>query len=870
MFAKKIYSLILLLCCISFGAKAQIALAYNDTTLCPGQTITMCAALTGQADALSSDDEPSGIIDIGFPFVFFGNTFSKCVASGNGMINFDTTTAAMFSWGWTWPQITVSTPVVANNAIFATFCDLYLPAGGKLRYQRFGSVGSRKFIIEWCQIPVFSGVCTTAVVTTQIILNEGTNIIEIHTTQLPAIGPNCPGASGPSNFQQVIQGVRNSNGTAQFFPVNRDPTVSATNWGVTGVSNDAMRFTPTTTTTYTMAAIPFAPWTIIDSIYSPNLKWYAPNTTVPFATGACASTTVQPGVNYYTVHYDGIAGCAADTQHLTDTVHILYGARYDTLNVDICQGSTYNFYGHVYNQTGQYDTSFSTVGGCDSIITLNLFVNQYPNVALADTNSFKILCKGVSGLIAIANPSPTYSYQWYRNDSLLTGQTASSITSPIAGDYKVVVTTNKGCTSTSKVTTFQIDAIHVDFDFTLHKGCSDDTVQFTNLSTINSKYKWDFGDLTYPYDSTRNPNHLYLTQGNYPVDLVVTDTNGCMDSTLKFVNTQHPLHAAFTQSVDTICQDAGTPVVFTDGSVGATNWAWDFGDGGSSTQQSPSHVYTLSGVHPVKLTIHDDVPCYDSVSHNIQIDSVPFLTYTQDKHALCEGDKVNFTADYLQTATNLSWNFGDNTSWNQLGNTSHSYDHAGIYVTTLIGDYGVCGTVTHTDSVVVSSFPVVNLGPDTVLCLDGPSILVTNLSGTADPTVHWLWSTGATTPSIAINAVGTYSLTATRGDCATTENIIVNKDCYTDIPNAFTPNGDGVNDYFYPRQLLSKGVVAFTMTVFDRWGMKVFETNVTDGRGWDGKFNGKDQPGGVYIYQMSAVLKNGHSENYTGNITLIR
>src|SRR5690606_6796167 len=96
------------------------------------------------------------------------------------------------------------------------------------------------------------------------------------------------------------------------------------------------------------------------------------------------------------------------------------------------------------------------------------------------------------------------------------------------------------------------------------------------------------------------------------------------------------------------------------------------------------------------------------------------------------------------------------------------------------------------------------------------------------------------------------------------------KDCYTDIPNAFTPNGDGENDYFYPRQLLSKGVAAFQMTVYNRWGQKIFETNSTNGRGWDGKFNGKDQATGVYIYQIKAVLNNGKIEEYTGNVTLMR
>jgi len=79
-----------------------------------------------------------------------------------------------------------------------------------------------------------------------------------------------------------------------------------------------------------------------------------------------------------------------------------------------------------------------------------------------------------------------------------------------------------------------------------------------------------------------------------------------------------------------------------------------------------------------------------------------------------------------------------------------------------------------------------------------------------------------------------------------------------------------VNDYFFPRQFLSSGVAGFTMTVFNRWGQKVFETQNPAGRGWDGKFNDKNQPVGVYIYSIKVVMKNLRTEEYTGNVTLLR
>lgn len=333
----------------------------------------------------------------------------------------------------------------------------------------------------------------------------------------------------------------------------------------------------------------------------------------------------------------------------------------------------------------------------------------------------------------------------------------------------------------------------------------------------------------------------------------------------------HPLNAAFIQSADTICLNAVTPVGFTDESVGATNWNWDFGEGAPSVMQNPSYTFTQAGSHVIRLVVSDDIPCFDTAYRMVQVDEVPHFSISQDKHVICAGEVLNVYAEYdTNTIRNLAWNFGDGTQWSHLGASTHHYENPGIYWITADADFGACGISHGTDSVVVNAFPVLNLGPDSVLCLDGSALTVADLNNASDPSITWRWNTGATTPSIEITHPGVYTLTATKNDCAATETIEVNKDCYIDVPNVFTPNGDGVNDYFYPRQLLGRGVVGFSMVVLNRWGQKTFESTATNGRGWDGKFNGKDQPVGVYIYRINATFKNGRTENYTGNVTLIR
>jgi gliding motility-associated-like protein len=90
------------------------------------------------------------------------------------------------------------------------------------------------------------------------------------------------------------------------------------------------------------------------------------------------------------------------------------------------------------------------------------------------------------------------------------------------------------------------------------------------------------------------------------------------------------------------------------------------------------------------------------------------------------------------------------------------------------------------------------------------------------------------------------------------------------VPNVFTPNGDNMNDYFLPRQWLSKGVTYFKMIIYNRWGQEIYSTTKVDGRGWDGKFNGVDQPQGVFVYTIDVKFKDGTSEKKQGNVTLLR
>jgi gliding motility-associated-like protein len=499
-------------------------------------------------------------------------------------------------------------------------------------------------------------------------------------------------------------------------------------------------------------------------------------------------------------------------------------------------------------------------------------VYPLPNVTLANTED-QTLCNIGFYKLKLASPSGSTSYQWYRDGEPIEGATLTEYTATTNGNYYVVGITNNGCEATSPDVNLSFNTTDVNFSFELNKGCVADTVVFTNLSEAGT-YRWHYDDgTTPPDDTTTHPTHIYHNQNEYIVRLTVTDLDGCVDSIRKVIDTRHPLAASFTQSADSICQSGDNFISFTNTSIGnIKTWNWDFGDGQTSTAKNPTNIYTLAGTHTVRLIVTDDVPCSDTVYSTVYIDSIPYFELVADKDSICNGDRINFALDYLYTTQSLTWDFGDGTGLENLQPQNyHSYDEPGTYNVTVTTHQPVCAGLTAQATIVVKPYPVVNLGPDTTVCPNGTPVGIASKSYMTDPqAIKWLWSTGSTNPVIRVVEPGTYTLTADLNGCKTSDEIEVLKDCYTDIPNSFTPNGDGHNDYFLPRQFLSRGVTEFSMTIFDRWGQKIFETRNIDGRGWDGKFNDKDQPVGVYIYQISVTYKDGIQENATGNLTLLR
>jgi len=114
----------------------------------------------------------------------------------------------------------------------------------------------------------------------------------------------------------------------------------------------------------------------------------------------------------------------------------------------------------------------------------------------------------------------------------------------------------------------------------------------------------------------------------------------------------------------------------------------------------------------------------------------------------------------------------------------------------------------------------------------------------------------------------TIKITSATG-CITVDTLLVNllNTPYVFVPNAWSPNGDGHNDYLFPLTINIRQLNYFR--IYNRWGQKVFETNII-GQGWDGMFQGKKQPMDVYTWMVEAISPGGYRFKNTGKAVLLR
>lgn len=397
--------------------------------------------------------------------------------------------------------------------------------------------------------------------------------------------------------------------------------------------------------------------------------------------------------------------------------------------------------------------------------------------------------------------------------------------------------------------------------------CVGDSIKFSDSSSITggqniATWRWSFGDGNIVTKTNNTPFfYKYAAVGVYTVLLQTTSTNGCTDTFSLRVSVNTKPTANIT-AIGKPCVDSS--FIFTSSLAYNLNnpaiWYWDFGDAQNATilnANTTSHAYssTLSNI-TVKHTAGYGPGCMsDTAVYIIPLINPNPAAVAFNVSALseCALKPVQFTAPVTPGITQWLWNFGDGTG-TQVPPFSKTYTVANNYTITLrVLNAAGCGSPLSTNNIIVLPAPAVNAGIDKMIST-GSSVTMT--AGMSIPgSYSYLWSPPAGLSSTTVlnpvatpPATTTYAITATDNSngCTSTDSVKITVISKLFIPNAFTPNNDGKHDTWnIPAMALYPDA---TVTIFNRYGEKIYETKNYISNAWDGKYRGKEQPVGSYIY----------------------
>ncbi len=744
-------------------------------------------------------------------------------------------------------------------------------------------------------------VTTAYTVTTTITATGCTSTATVNVTVNPAPVPTATN-TGPYCVQSTVQlnggggGTYAWSGPNGFASAQQNPSIAnstlamAGNYTVTVTGAGNCTATATTSVTITSNLSPVAtntgPYCAGDPVAlnvagGTNYTWSGPNAftsasqnpTFPAATAALAGA-----YNVTATDNNGCSGTATTTVVVnplpvpTATNTGPYCVT-TTISLNAVGGANYSWSGPnaftsasqsptIANATvamsGAYNVTVTDNHSCTATATTNVTVNPAP-----------VVTAGPDGVITCANPQTTLNaaaipvgdtYNW-GGPGVVSGGTTATPTVNAAGAYTLTVTDVNNCTATGTANiTSTITPPNTNIGAGGTLTCVVNSVTLTiSSSTPNATFVWSNGPIT-----GTNP---VTTAGTYTV--TVTDpVNGCTASASDVValNTTAPNVNAGPDEVI----PCSSPTVVLSGSSTTANATFSW-SGGTIASGATTAAPNVSATGPYTLTVTDPANgCTASATTNVTAAVPPVVTatITNNPCAQLSVGAVNVVVAGGQTPYAFNWSNGALTqSLNGL--------RGGSYALTVSDAYGC--TVNNTYIVTEGAFSVQALQDATINL--GQSVQLGGVVTGGSNNVTYLWTSDfnlscltCLSPVAAPYQTIIYSLQAsdTNGCIASdTIQVIVIPSHHIFIPNAFSPNGDGNNDFFSINGDLEL-MIYFEVKIFDRWGEKVFESNSQHFK-WDGTFRGVLETPQVFVYEIKATFLDRYtSQLYKGSVTLLR
>lgn len=460
-----------------------------------------------------------------------------------------------------------------------------------------------------------------------------------------------------------------------------------------------------------------------------------------------------------------------------------------------------------------------------------------------------------------------------------------------AGTYnvQVIITSSNGCQDTA-VRAVTVNPLPVpDFDF--QNVCDGFEANFTDQSSSAagiSSWSWNFaGQGT---STQQNPSFQFSGSGAFNVILTVTDGNGCVNSREKTILIHPNPTPEFSWELRCFNSIADfTSSSFLNDPLGTTldMHTWDFGDPASgpdntSNDMNPTHTWSSPGTYNVTLTVTSSQGCETSLTRPVIVPSIPPLQVQNDTVCSGFGGTLLVTGG-VQPNTTVEWFFSPNST--------HPFHYGNIFA-------APPATVTTTYYVAMEDAEgclsplqpvhlIINAAPSAQWAFSNTEVEIPNaivefniLQQLQGPIVSWAWDFGDGNTSNQVEPVhqyteeGEFDVSLTIIDdfgCITAYTlpnaIHVSKHVAIYVPNAFTPNGDGLNDEFF---VVPRLVTDLTIDVYDRWGKLIFKSDNPNFR-WGGvDSDGQPLPEGVYTWVINAVEFSGERIKKAGTVTIYR
>lgn len=501
--------------------------------------------------------------------------------------------------------------------------------------------------------------------------------------------------------------------------------------------------------------------------------------------------------------------------------------------------------------TTTYSLTSNNALGCQSTNTAVITVSVSSNPSI--TVNSGTICAGKSFTIIPAGAS---SY---------TIQGGSSVVNPIVNTtYTVLGTNAAGCISSIVTSSLNINAnpiFSITPTSTLNCSLLSALISTTVSPSIGINYTWSGPGISGP---TTGPTISANAPGVYSVTIINAST-GCSVIATTSVQSSSALPTLSLTSTNTLIT-CSSPTISLTAISSITNtivWSTPTGTISNPCTADVAGSYSYSVTDPT-------TGCTNTQMLSIYGSTTAPIPLTTNTAIPCGVNNLMLTATSTPSnGVSFLWT-GPGVITNPTSSTP-TITQPGLYLVAITNTLTGCSsttTVIVSPGTITAAFtadPSSGIAPLTVNCTD-LSINATNF--------EWFFGNGSTStlqnPSTIYNSNGTYTimLIATNGSCSDTTyaTIVINDDLSIEIPNVFTPNGDGANDFF---KIKSTGAKEISLTIFNRWGEKLYESSGVE-VSWDGFNNGKKVSDGNYFYFVKAIGFNDKVIEKQGSLNLFK